>query len=105
AYFGAERADLQPGDNVAVIGAGPVGLLAVMAAGLFGPARVFAVDMVAERLRLAGELGAEAIDASTVHPVEAIKEATGGIGADASIECVGAIAAIETAIECVRGGG
>jgi threonine dehydrogenase-like Zn-dependent dehydrogenase len=105
AFFGAERADLRPGDTVAVVGAGPVGLLSVMAAGLFGPARIFAVDKVAERLRLAAELGAEPIDASRVHPVTAIQEATGGVGADAAIECVGAIATIETAIECVRGGG
>lgn len=105
AYFGAERADLRPGDTVAVIGAGPVGLLAIMAADLFGPALIFAVDMVEERLALAQELGATPIDASRVHPVAAIQEATGEIGVDASIECVGAIPAITTAIECVRGGG
>ena len=105
AYFGAERAGLVPGDTVAVVGAGPVGLLAIMAAGLFGPSRVFAVDMVADRLELARELGATPIDASRVHPVEAIREATGEIGADASIECVGAPSAVVTALECVRGGG
>jgi threonine dehydrogenase-like Zn-dependent dehydrogenase len=105
AYFGAERAEIQPGDTVAVIGAGPVGLLAVMTAQLFGPARVFAVDLVPERLELAQELGATPIDASKSHPVEAIQRATSEIGADASIECVGAIPAIETALECVRGGG
>src|ERR1700694_784992 len=58
AYFGAERAEIHPGDTVAVIGAGPVGLLAVMAAQLFGPARVYAVDMVEGRLEGAQELGA-----------------------------------------------
>jgi threonine dehydrogenase-like Zn-dependent dehydrogenase len=105
AYFGAERADISPGDTIAVIGAGPVGLLTVMTAQLFGPARVFAVDMVAQRLGLAEELGAIPIDASQTHPVEAIQRATQEVGVDASIECVGAIPAIETAIECVRGGG
>jgi threonine dehydrogenase-like Zn-dependent dehydrogenase len=105
AYFGAERAEIRPGDTVAVVGAGPVGLLAVMTAQLFGPARIFAVDMVAERLRLAEELGAIPIDASQTHPVEAIKRETGELGVDASIECVGAIPTIETAMECVRGGG
>src|SRR5438105_4035421 len=49
AYFGAERAEIKAGDTVAVIGAGPVGLMAVMAANLFGPARVYAVDMVDAR--------------------------------------------------------
>lgn len=105
AYFGAERAELRPGDTVAVIGAGPVGLLAIMAAGLFGPSRIFAVDMVEDRLRLARELGATPVNPSEVHPVEAIRQATGEIGVDASIECVGAAPAVETAIECVRGGG
>jgi threonine dehydrogenase-like Zn-dependent dehydrogenase len=105
AYFGAERAELRPGDTVAVVGAGPVGLLSVMAAHLFGPSRVFAVDMVADRLALAQELGAVPIDASRTHPVEAIREATGDVGVDASIECVGAAPAVATAIECVRGGG
>lgn len=105
AYFGAERAEITPGDTVAVVGAGPVGLLAVMAAQLFGPARVFCVDMVDERLEMAQGLGAIPINANSVHPVEAIKAETGGFGVDASIECVGAMSAVETAIECVRGGG
>jgi alcohol dehydrogenase len=105
AYFGVERSEVKPGDTLAVIGCGPVGLLSVMTAQLFGPARVFAVDTVPERLRLAEELGAIAIDASRSHPVEAIQRATGEVGADASVECVGALPAIETAIECVRGGG
>ena len=104
-YFGALRADIQPGDSVAVIGAGPVGLMAVMCAQLFGPAQVFAVDMVAERLELARELGAFPIDAGATHPVEAIKGLTGDRGADSSIECVGALPSIDTAIHCVRGGG
>src|SRR3979411_1806320 len=49
-FFGAERAEIKPGDFVAVIGAGPVGLMATMCAQLFGPDRVFVVDMVASRL-------------------------------------------------------
>ncbi len=104
-YFGAERAEIRPGDVVAVIGAGPVGLCAVMTAQLFGPARVFAVDMVEERLDLARELGAIPLDATRVHPVETLKSATEGHGVDSSIECVGHVSAVATAIECVRGGG
>jgi 2-desacetyl-2-hydroxyethyl bacteriochlorophyllide A dehydrogenase len=105
AFFGAERAEIKPGDTVAVIGAGPVGLLAVMAAQLFGPARVFAIDMVDSRLEVAQGLGAIPINANETHPVEAIKQATGDHGVDASIECVGLMPAVQTAIECVRGGG
>jgi threonine dehydrogenase-like Zn-dependent dehydrogenase len=104
-FFGAERAGIQPGDVVAVVGAGPVGLMATMCAQLYGPARVFVVDMVETRLQTAFELGGIPINASHVHPVEAIESQTGGVGADASIECVGLLSAVDTAIHCVRGGG
>jgi threonine dehydrogenase-like Zn-dependent dehydrogenase len=104
-FFAAERAEIQPGDSVAVIGAGPVGLMAIMAAQLFGTARIFVVDMVDSRLEFAQGLGAIPINASQVHPVEAIKDHTGGFGADRSIEAVGQLTAVETAINCVRGGG
>jgi threonine dehydrogenase-like Zn-dependent dehydrogenase len=104
-YFGAERAEIRPGDSVAVIGAGPVGLMATMCAQLFGPARTFVVDMVDARLEIAQELGGIPINAKAVHPVAAIQDQTGGLGADSSIECVGAEAAVDTAIRSVRGGG
>jgi threonine dehydrogenase-like Zn-dependent dehydrogenase len=104
-FFAAERAEIKPGDAVAVIGAGPVGLMSAMSANLFGPAKVFVVDMVDSRLELAQEVGAIPINAKAVHPVEAILTATGGLGADSSIEAVGAMSAVETAIRSVRGGG
>src|SRR6266849_6242779 len=93
------------GDVVAVVGAGPVGLMATMCAQLFGPARVFVVDMVDARLEIAQELGGIPINAKQMNPVETIRERTGGLGADASIECVGLLSAVDTAIHCVRGGG
>ena len=104
-YFGALRAEIKPGDSVAVIGAGPVGLMAVMAAQLFGPSQVFAVDMVDARLEMAQGLGAIPINTRNANPVEAIAAHTGDRGADSSIECVGVAGAIDTAIHCVRGGG
>jgi len=104
-FFAAERAEIKAGDVVAVIGAGPVGLMALMSAQLFGPARVFIVDMVDSRLELAQELGGIPINAGEGRPVEAVQSQTGGIGADASIECVGLLSAVDTAIQCVRGGG
>ncbi len=104
-FFAAERAEIKPGDTVAVIGAGPVGLMATMCAQLFGPARVLVVDMVDSRLEIAQELGGIPINASHLHPVEAIASYTGGIGADSSIEAVGATSSVDTAIHCVRGGG
>ena len=103
--FAAERAEIHPGDVVAVIGAGPVGLMATMCAQLFGPARVLVVDMVESRLEIAQELGGTPINGSRAHPVEAIAGYTGGIGADSSIEAVGLTATVDTAIQCVRGGG
>jgi threonine dehydrogenase-like Zn-dependent dehydrogenase len=104
-FFGAERAEIKPGDVVAVVGAGPVGLMATMAAQLFGPSRVFVVDMVDSRLEMALDLGGIPVNAKQVHPVEAIQSQTGGLGADSSIECVGLLSAVDTAIESVRGGG
>jgi 2-desacetyl-2-hydroxyethyl bacteriochlorophyllide A dehydrogenase len=104
-FFGAERAEIKPGDNVAVIGAGPVGLMATMCAQLFGPAQVFVVDMVDARLETAQQLGGIPINAKEVRPIDAIKDRTGGLGADASIECVGLLSAVDTAIRSVRGGG
>lgn len=104
-FFGAERAEIKPGDNVAVIGAGPVGLMATMCAQLFGPAKTFVIDMVDSRLEVAQELGGIPINPASRHPIEAIESQTGGIGADSSIECVGLLPAIDTAIHCVRGGG
>ena len=104
-FFGAERAEIKPGDVVAVVGAGPVGLMATMCAQLFGPARTYVVDMVDARLEVAQELGGIPINAKESHPVQTVEKATDGVGADASIECVGLLSAVDTAINVVRGGG
>lgn len=103
--YAAERAMISYGDSVAVIGAGPVGLLATMCAQLFGPARTFVVDMVDSRLQIAKDLGGIPVNASEVHPIQWILEHTEGNGADSSIEAVGATGSVDTAIRCVRGGG
>jgi threonine dehydrogenase-like Zn-dependent dehydrogenase len=103
--FAAERAEIKPGDTVAVVGAGPVGLMATMCAQLYGPARVFVIDMVDSRLEVAKELGGTPINASRTNPVETIDSYTNDIGADSSIEAVGAMSSLDTAIRCVRGGG
>jgi 2-desacetyl-2-hydroxyethyl bacteriochlorophyllide A dehydrogenase len=104
-FFAAARGEIRAGDTVAVVGVGPVGLMAVMSAQLFGPARVFAIDTVGHRLELAAELGALPLDAGAVNPQVEVQRQTGGLGADAVLECVGHVSAIQTAIECVRGGG
>lgn len=74
ACYGARNADIRPGQSVAVIGLGPVGQCALQCAQLFGPARVFAIDRVPERLAAARAQGAIPIDGS-VDPISAIRDA------------------------------
>jgi threonine dehydrogenase-like Zn-dependent dehydrogenase len=89
-YMAAENCDIQPGDTIAVWGCGPVGQFAIASAQLLGAARVIAIDRFPERLRLAAmKLGAETIDYSEDHVLEALKELTGGRGPDACIDAVG----------------
>ena len=104
-YLGAQRADIHPGDTVVVIGLGPVGVFALQCAQLYGPSRILAVDMVPDRLARAELLGAEPIDATGGDTVAKIHEATGGRGAQAVIEAVGADQTISDAILCAAAGG
>lgn len=88
-YFGAEIAEIRPGDTVAVFGCGPVGLFAILSARLLDAGRVLAVDTLPDRLAAAQRLGAEIIDYNEEHPVEALRRLTGGIGVDRAIDAVG----------------
>ena len=88
-YFGADLAEITPGDTVAVFGAGPVGQFAIASAKLMDAGRVFAVDRLPDRLAMARKQGAECIDFEQEDPVMAIKELTGGIGVDRAIDAVG----------------
>ncbi|MBI1962637.1 MAG: zinc-binding dehydrogenase, partial [Candidatus Rokubacteria bacterium] len=101
----AENGGIRPGDTVAVFGAGPVGLLAMQSAQLFGPARVFAVDRVDYRLALAGEFGAEPVHLDLGDPAEQLRAATGGHGPDVVLECVGHETPFTQAIQAVRAAG
>jgi len=106
AWYGARRARIAPGDTVAVIGLGSVGLLAALAAPVLGAARVLAIDLVAERRARAAALGAEALEPGDDGDVAAaVAEATGGRGPDVVIEAVGADATIGLAVKLVRQGG
>lgn len=89
AYFGAEIAEISPGDTVAVFGCGPVGLFAIASAQLLGAGRILAVDTIGSRLEMARDLGAEVIDFNAEDPVEIIQSLTGGIGVDRAIDAVG----------------
>ena len=104
-YVCAENAGIRPGDTVAVFGAGPVGLLALQSALLFGPSRVFVVDRVDYRLALAEELGAVPINLDRGDPAEQLRAQTRGRGPDAVLECVGHETPFAQAIQSVRAGG
>lgn len=105
-YFGAEIAEIEPGDTVAVIGAGPVGLCAMMCARLYGAAQVIALEVDAKRRALAVERGLAdaAIDPAdaTTDPEQAVRSLTEGRGADAVIECAGASGTFELAWRVAR---
>ncbi|HWM91643.1 MAG TPA: alcohol dehydrogenase family protein [Thermoanaerobaculia bacterium] len=104
-WFGAESAGAAPGKTVAIVGCGPVGLMAVIAARELGAERVFAIDSLPDRLALAGRWGAEPVDFRKDDPLERIREATEGRGADAVVEAVGTPQASRLAFDLVRPGG
>lgn len=88
-WFGAELAEVQPGDTVAVFGCGPVGQFAIASALRLGAGRVFGIDCVPSRLDMARAQGAEAVDFEAEDPIECLRELTGGIGVDRAIDAVG----------------
>jgi len=98
---------IQPGETVAILGAGgPVGLLHQQMALLAGAERVIAVGHSQARLQAAARLGADPVlNARETDVVTAIRDLTGGRGADVVIECAGALSAWENAVEAVRRGG
>ena len=104
-YFCAENGGIQPGDTVAVIGCGPIGLFTLISAQLFGPSLVLAIDNVPERLELARKKGAVPINFDHEDPVAKIKELTDGRGADVVCEAVGSETSLKSTFYMVRRGG
>ncbi|BCB92020.1 glutathione-independent formaldehyde dehydrogenase [Phytohabitans suffuscus] len=88
-YHGVAMTNLRPGESIAVMGAGPVGLMAAYSALIMGAAKVFVVDRVPSRLRLAESIGAIPVDYSKADPVEQIRDQTGGDGTDKGVDAVG----------------
>lgn len=100
-YQGAENADIEPGDTVAVWGCGPVGLFAIASAYMLGAEKVIAIDRFPERLKLARDYcGATTIDYTDedLTIVEALRDLTGGVGPDSCIDAVGMEAHSSTAV-------
>jgi alcohol dehydrogenase len=97
---------VQTGDTVAVVGAGPIGLAAIMTAKLMTPGTIVAIDLAESRLRRALAFGADiTIDNSSADAVAKVMELTGGLGADVAIEAVGASETFELCTELIRPGG
>ncbi|HZE04867.1 MAG TPA: glutathione-independent formaldehyde dehydrogenase [Solirubrobacteraceae bacterium] len=88
-YHGAALAKVGPGETVAVYGGGPVGLMAAYSSLIIGASKVFVVDRVPSRLKLAEQIGAIPVNYFKVDPVEVIREQTDGDGTDKGIDAVG----------------
>ena len=103
---GVLNGSVRPGDVVAVVGAGPIGLSAIMGARLFSPSHVVAIDLAASRLEAAKQFGADVVvNNGSQDPREVIQSLTDGLGADVTIEAVGVPATFELAVALVRPGG
>ena len=103
---GVLNGKVAPGDTVAVVGAGPIGLSVIMGAKLFSPAHVVAIDLADSRLEAAKRFGADVtINPSREDAVAIVRELTDGLGADVAVEAVGIPATFEQCTALVRPGG
>ena len=104
--IGVQNGKVKPGDVVAVVGSGPVGLAAVMTARLYGPAKVIAIDLDDKRLDRARDFGAtHTVNNSSADWKEQVMALTDGLGVDVAIEAVGVPATFDTCLQIVRPGG
>ncbi len=103
---GVINGQVTPGDVVAVVGAGPIGLAAITGARLYSPAHVVAIDKADARLEAAKQFGADVtVNNDREDPGEVVASLTGGLGADVAVEAVGVPAAFELAAALIRPGG
>ncbi len=104
--IGVQYGKVKPGDDVVIVGAGPVGMSCLLTAQLYSPARIIVVDMDANRLKMATDMGAsDVIDSSSQDAVEAILALTEGRGVDCAIEAVGIEATWDVCQKVVKEGG
>ncbi|OHV32297.1 MULTISPECIES: zinc-dependent alcohol dehydrogenase family protein [Pseudofrankia] len=103
---GVLNGQIRPGDVVAVVGAGPIGLSAISGARLFSPSHVIAIDLASSRLDAAKRFGADlVVNNGEQDPRDVVMELTGGLGVDVAIEAVGVPATFELAADLIRPGG
>jgi alcohol dehydrogenase len=104
--IGVRYGRVKPGDVVAVVGAGPVGLAAMMTSGLYGAARIIALDLDDNRLEAAKNFGAtDAVNTGAADWMDQVRAMTDGLGVDVAIEAVGIPATFEACTKIVRPGG
>lgn len=103
---GVLNGKVEPGCTVAIVGAGPIGLAALLTAQFYSPARIMMIDRDANRLEMAHRFGAtDCIDSGTTDPVAAVMKLTEGVGVDCVIEAVGVPATFELCEALVAPGG
>jgi alcohol dehydrogenase len=102
---GVLNGNVRPGDTVAIVGAGPIGLAAIIGARLFSPAHIVVIDKAESRLQAAKMLGADTTVLSGEDPKAVIDQLTGGLGADVVMEAVGVPETFELCTALVRPGG
>ncbi len=103
---GVVNGGIRPGDTVAIVGAGPIGLSAIMTARLYSPSRIIAIDLADSRLEAAKQFGADVtINPAHQSPEQVIAALTGGLGVDVAIEAVGVPDTFEMCTRLVRAGG
>ena len=103
---GVLNGQVRPGDVVAVVGAGPIGLSAIMGARLFSPSHVVAIDLAESRLEAAEKFGADVtVNNGREDPLAIVRDLTNGLGADVAIEAVGVPQTFELATQLARPGG
>lgn len=104
--IGVHSGYVQPGETVAVVGAGPIGLSVILTSSLYGAAQVFALDLEETRLELARSFGAtQVMLASSEDRQRAVLDLTDGRGADVSVGAVGIPETFQMAVDSVRSGG
>ena|SRR5215472_991463 len=102
---GVLKAGVSPGEVVAVVGTGPIGLAAIMGARLFSPSHIVAIDQADPRLNAAKELGADiVINNARTDPLPLVRALTDRLGADVAIEAVGLPDTFELAVNLARPG-
>jgi alcohol dehydrogenase len=102
---GVRNGGVQPGDTVVIVGAGPIGLAAILTARLYSPSRIIVIDKAEPRMAAAKQFGADVTVAPDANPLEVVRAVTDGLGADVVIEAVGTPQTFELCTTLVRPGG